>query len=108
MKMIIRSTLTLLFCLLFINPCLADVRIVAQQDAAEADSITLKINNKSHTRSLSVTGCNQCPLELEASYGVQYFFNNKKVDESKAMKFSGRPGTVIYNADKSLAISVSW
>jgi hypothetical protein len=83
-------------------------RIVKQDDAVEADRIIIVHEKDGHGIKVIAKGCSKCPLTLDASYGAEFFKNNKPVSEKKADSLSGRPGTVIYNAAKSLVISVRW
>jgi len=108
MNIKLKYLLSIFICLLFISKSNADDRIISQQDVVEADKITLKINIDTRKRSLFVSGCDKCPLELNATYGVKYFLNNKIINEEKAKLYSGKPGTIIYNADKDVAISARW
>jgi len=97
-----------LICLLFIGQSNADERIITQQDVVEADKIILKLNKNTRKLTLLVSGCEKCPLELDATYGVRFFLNNKLISKEKAKLHSGKPGTIIYNADKDVAISARW
>jgi len=94
--------------LIFIPSQASSLRIVAQQSAVEADNITLKHDKKKNTATVITTGCTNCPLTLDATYGAEYFYKNKQVDEKKARSLSGQPGTVIYNAEKAMVISIRW
>jgi len=83
-------------------------RIVKQDDAVEADRIIIKHGHDGRGIKVIAKGCGKCPLTLDASYGAEFFKDNKPVSEEKVNTLSGRPGTVIYNAAKALVISVRW
>jgi hypothetical protein len=83
-------------------------RIVKQDNAVEPNRIVVEHDRNGHITRVIAKDCSKCPLALDVGYGSEYFKDNKPVSEKKAVSFSGRPGTVIYNAAKALVISVRW
>jgi len=83
-------------------------RIVKQDDAVEPNHIVIEHDQDGHITRVIAKDCSACPLTLDVNHGSEYFKNNKPVSEKKAVSYSGRPGTVIYNAAKALVISVRW
>jgi hypothetical protein len=83
-------------------------RIVRQDNAVEPNRIVIDHDQNGHVTRVIAKNCSKCPLTLDVNHGSQYFKDNKPVSEKMAVSFSGRPGTVIYNAAKALVISVRW
>ena len=83
-------------------------RFLKQNDAVEANRVIIKHDQNGHVTKVTAEDCDKCPLTLDASYGAEYFKNNKSISEKKAVSLSGQPGTVIYDAAKALVIKVRW
>jgi len=83
-------------------------RIVKQDDAVEPNRIVIEHDQNGHITRVIAKDCSKCPLKLDVGNSSEFFKDNKPVSEKKAVSFSGRPGTVIYDAAKALVISVRW
>lgn len=82
--------------------------IVRETTAVEAEHISVKTNKVTQAVTVLVRGCDACPLDLMTNGNTKYFLKQKQVKESRANSLSGRQGTVIYDADKTLVIRVRW
>jgi hypothetical protein len=82
--------------------------IISMDDAAEADSISVRINEGAQTGVVTVTGCEACPLELSIDANTHFFRNHEPVEGRRIRSLSGRAGTVTYNAEQRRAIKILW
>ena len=82
--------------------------IVRETTAVEAEHISVKTDKDTHAVTVLVRGCDVCPLDLMTNANTKYFLKEKQVKGSRAHSLSGRQGTVIYDADKTLVIRVRW
>jgi len=84
----------------------ASAEYIAQEEAAEAETIAVHLSKNSGT--VSVTGCTACPLELIVDSGTRFYVKEKEVHGDQIGKHSGQPGTVLYSKDKTRAFSIRW
>ena len=82
--------------------------IVRQTEAVEAEHVSVKKDDKKETVTVLIRGCDTCPMELMTNDSTKYFMKQKQIKGKKIDSLSGRPGTVIYDADKALVIRVRW
>lgn len=94
--------------LFLLLPLTAMGKIIAMDDATEADSISVRINAGTQTSVATVTGCKTCPLELSIDANTRFFRNNEAVEGRRIRSLSGSSGTVIYNSEQQRAIKILW
>jgi len=82
--------------------------IISQTDAAEAEKIHLFTDKDNHIERIYVEGCSQCPLRLTTNKETSFSRYGIKIKDKEAKSYSLKPGTVIYNAEKKLALKVDW
>lgn len=101
-------TLLALTGLFLLLPLSAMGEIISMDDAAEADSISVRIDRGAQTGVATVTGCEACPLELSIDANTRFFRNNEPLEGRRIRSLSGRAGTVTYNREQQRAIKVLW
>ena len=80
----------------------------SESDAAEAKSVSVTWTDTGHEGVVSVNDCVQCPLSLTVSEKTKFKHKGKKIKALDTYSLSGKPGTVIYDKEKNLALKVNW
>ena len=83
-------------------------RIISQMDAAEADKIQVFTDRNGNVDRIYVEGCVKCPLRLVTNKQTRFSYDGKAVKEKEAKSYSLKTGTVIFDAEKKLALKVNW
>lgn len=83
-------------------------RILYQEDAQEADRIEVLLAKNATSGSVSITGCEACPLRLNIDAGTRFFFKHKPASPRQVAFLSGKPGTVIYDRKTGRALRILW
>jgi len=100
---------TLIITLCIGTPAMAAFgKIISQTDAVEAEKVDIRWDKKKGTGFASVTGCKNCPLQFKIDQQVKFFHNGQAVQINDLNTYSGKPGTVIYDAAKKQAIKIIW
>ena len=80
----------------------------ASAEAAEAASVTVSWTDPGHDGVVQVVGCVQCPLSLSVNEKTSIKNAKTKLKPRETGSFSGKPGTVIYDKEKNLALKIKW
>ena len=108
----LRKTLTNFALILILSsstPALAAFgKIISQDEAVEADGISVSWDAPSGKGTAKITGCNQCPLRLKLDKKTEFLHNGLPVKLIDINKHSGKSGTAVYDAESEQAIKILW
>ena len=86
----------------------ATAEFITQQEAAEANSISVTLGTGRHAGTVLVAGCQACPLELDMDSNTRFYSKKKQIAPHETNAFSGKAGTVIYSKDSLRAVKILW
>ena len=86
----------------------AAAEFITQQEAAEADAITVTLGTGRHAGTIIITGCKGCPLELSVDSNTRFYSKEKQIGVHEISAYSGKAGTAIYIKDSLRAVNIRW
>lgn len=98
-----------LFCIFFSVSSMAIIlEIISMEEAIEAPSIKINLDNKTNSGTITVEGCSKCPLTLDFDDKTRFTYKGKSVSAKKAIRYSKTDNLVTYDAEKKYVNRVKW
>lgn len=86
----------------------ASTELIAQENAAEANQVSILFTNGTEQGLVQVRQCAACPLNLDLDGQTRFFHKGKEISRDKVQPLSGKPGTVTYSKDGKQTHKILW